>query len=174
MSFKLYKASGSRVPDLVSDIGAGATIAASIASSAAYQIQGRALQIVAADGDLELAVTNVAVAGIGAAEYKGSNGSLYAAASGGATATFPHGLVEGTKLPFLPVTGTVLITADVKADTIALADGLPGATLDIETGGLILTTSSNADFRIIKVLEAGATYVTKVAGFFITPGYFTA
>ncbi len=173
MAFKLYKASGARVPDIVSDIGAGATLAGSIASDASYQLNGRLLFLDPAAGDLEIGVTGSAVAGVCVVEYKGSNGSQYAAASGGATATFPNGLVAGTAIPFLPVTGTVPIIADVSGSPAVGAIQV-GEDIDIAAGGLTLEDASvNDDFHVVKVIDDG-TNITKVVGFFKTPGYFTA
>lgn len=163
MAFKLYKASGARVPDLVSDIGAGATLGA----SGANIVNGKLVQLVAADGDLEVGATGVAVAGIIAAEY---GSTTYAS---GGSATFPAGVAEGTKIPFLPVTGTVPIIADI-AGTVAAGAILPGEDLDITAGGLTLSdASTNDDFHVVKVIDDG-TNITQVVGFFNTPGYFTA
>ena len=164
--FTLYKASGARVPDLVSDIGAGSTLGGSPDSV----VSGLALQI--SSGALEKAATNAAVAGICAADYS-TNASKYAAASGTATATFPNGLAAGTKIPFLPVTGTVPIKANVSG-TVAIAAAQPGATLDIDAAGTGLTTSTNGDFRVVKLLEDDGTNAKVVVGFFTEPGYFTA
>lgn len=161
MAFKLYKASGARVPDIVSDLGAGATLGA----AAANIVSGKALQI--SSGTLEVAATNANVAGICVADY---GDTTYAS---GGSATFPDGVAAGTKIPFLPVTGTVPIEASVSG-TIAIANALPGATLDIDASGTGLTTSTNGDFRIVKVLEDDGTNVQRVAGFFVNPGYFTA
>ena len=167
MAFKLYKASGSRVPDLVSHLGAGATLGAAPAG-----VVNGVVLFIDTDG-LEIAVTTNKVAGICAVEYKGANGALYAAASGAATATFPHGLVAGTKIPFLPVTGTVPIIADIEG-TVALGAILPGEDLDIAAGGLtIADTTTNDDFHVVKVIDDGSN-ITHVVGFFINPGYFTA
>ena len=162
MAFKLYKASGSRVPDIVSHIGAGATLGA----SASNIVSGKAVQI--SGGELELGATNTAVAGIIVADF---GDTTYAT---GGSATFPDGVAQGTKIPFLPVTGTVPIEADVKASTVTIANGQPGDTLDLDTNGMQLTTNLNGDFRVVKALENDGTYVTKVAGFFVQPGYFTA
>ena len=170
MSFRLYKASGARVPDIVSDIPVGGVLAA----TPALIVAGKACRILA--GEIEAALTNLAVAGIITSDYNAS-GTANTYYSRGATASgqFPNGVVDGdTPIPFLPATGTVPVVADVKPATITIATGIPGATLDIDTGGLQLTTNSNGDFRIVKVLEKTATHVTKVVGFFVTPGYFTA
>ena len=167
MAFKLYKASGSRVPDLVSHLGAGATLGAAPAG-----VVNGVVLFLDADG-LEIGATSQAIAGICAVEYKGSNGSAYAAASGLATATFPLGLVAGTKIPFLPVTGTVPIIADIEGTVVAGAI-VPGELLDIASGGLtIADTTINDDFRVVKVIDDG-TNITHVVGFFVNPGYFTA
>ncbi len=164
--FTLYKASGARVPDLVSDIGAGSVLGASPDNV----VSGLALKI--SSGKLEKASSGAAVAGICAADYS-TNGAKYAAASGTATATFPEGLSAGTEIPFLPVTGTVPIKASVSG-TIAISAALPGATLDVDAAGTGLTTSTNGDFRVVKVLEDDGTNVQTVVGFFTSPGYFTA
>ena len=172
MAFRLYKASGSRVPDIVSHIPVGGTLAA----SPALIVPGTVVQITA--GEIEVGATSVAVAGIMTSSYSaGGTANTYYSRGATASGQFPNGVVDTvTPIPFLPVTGTVPIAADVVADTVLVASGLPGATLDISTGGLTLTTSLNADFRIVKVLELNAaeTHIAKVAGFFVTPGYFTA
>ena len=170
--FRLYKAAGARVPDIVSDIPVGGTFAGTPANI----ISGKLCQITG--GEIEVAATNVAVAGIITSTYAESGvHNTYASRGAVASGQFPNGVVDTiTPIPFLPVTGTVPIVADVVADTILVANGLPGATLDISTGGLTLTTNLNADFRIVKVIELNAaeTHIAKVVGFLVTPGYFTA
>jgi len=163
MAFKLYKASGARVPDLVSHLGAGATLGA----SGANIVNGKVVMIVPGDGDLEVGVTGSAVAGIIAVEY---GATTYAS---GGSATFPQGIAEGTKIPFLPVTGTVPIIADI-AGTVVAGAILPGEDLDITAGGLTLSDATvNDDFHVVKVIDDG-TNITHVVGFFTDPGYFTA
>ena len=172
MSFRLYKASGARVPDIVSHIPVGGVLAA----TPALIVAGKACRILS--GEIEAALTNLAVAGIITSDYSAS-GTANTYYSRGATASgsFPNGVVDTvTPIPFLPVTGTVPIVADVVADTVTVALAAPGLTLDISTGGLTLTSSANGDFRVVKTIatNAAGTHAAKVVGFFMTPGYFTA
>lgn len=172
MSFKIHKAAGARVPDIVSHIPVGGTFAGTPAGI----VSGKLAQITG--GEIEVAATNVAVAGIITSTYAEANvHNTYASRGATVSGQFPDGVVDTvTPIPFIPVTGTVPIEADVVADTILVANGLPGAPLDISTGGLTLTTSVNADFRITRVisLNGAGTHIAKVVGFFKTPGYFYA
>lgn len=161
MAFKLYKASGARVPDIVSSLGAGATLGAAPTGV----VSGTVLTI-DTDG-LEIGATSNKIAGVCVVDY---GTTVY---YGTSTATFPEGLVAGTKIPFLPATGTVLFKADV-AGTVLAGAIAPGEDLDIAAGGLTISDATvNDDFHVVKVIDDG-TNITHVVGFFNNPGYFAS
>lgn len=161
MAFKLYKASGARVPDIVSHLGAGATLGAAPAN-----VESGVVLFLDTDG-LEIGATTNAIAGICVVDY---GDTVY---YGTSTATFPDGFAAGTEIPFLPVTGTVPIIADIEGTVVAGAIA-PGELLDIAgSGKTIADTSTNDDFRVVKVIDDG-TNITHVVGFFMNPGYFTS
>ena len=169
MAFRLYKASGSRVPDIVSHIPVGGTLAA----SPALIVPGTVVQITA--GEIEVGATSVAVAGIMTSSYSaGGTANTYYSRGATASGQFPNGVVDTvTPIPFLPVTGTVPIIADISG-TVVKGAILIGEDLDIAAGGLLIAdTTTNDDFHVVKVIDDG-TNITHVVGFFNTPGYFTA
>lgn len=161
MAFKLYKASGARVPDIVSHIGAGATLGAAPSGV----VSGTVLTI-DTDG-LEIGATTNKIAGVCVVDY---GTTIY---YGTSTATFPDGFVAGTVIPFLPATGTVLWRADVEG-TVLVGAIAPGEDLDIAGSGLtVADTTVNDDFHVIRTEDDG-TNITHVIGFFNNPGYFTS
>lgn len=161
MAFKLAKASGVRVPDLVDDIPVdGSTITID------NIVNGTPVRIVA--GELALGAAGSAVAGIlvneaGDARYAAPSGQTY-------TSTF----IGTDKATFLPVTGTLLIQADVSG---TLAEFVPGKSFDIElTGNTVVGAASpvTSDFRVVRLVKNEAGTVVAVQGFFTSTGYFTA
>ena len=83
--FRLYKASGARVPDIVSDIPVGGTFAGTPADI----ISGKLCQITG--GEIEVAVTNVAVAGIITSTYaEASVHNTYASRGATVSGQFPN------------------------------------------------------------------------------------
>jgi len=161
LAFKLYKASGARVPDIVSSIGAGTTLGAAPTGV----VSGVALTI-DTDG-LEIGATSDKIAGVCVVDY---GTTVY---YGTSTATFPDGIAAGTEIPFLPATGTVLFKADING-TVAKGAISPGEDLDIAAGGASVSDASvNDDFHVVKVIDDG-TNITHVVGFFNNPGYFAS
>ncbi len=171
MAFTIHKAAGARVPDIVSDLAPSAALIA----TPALVVSGT-LVTLGTDSLVTVAATTDGIAGIITSEYQGDAGSFTSRGST-ITRTFPDGVVATEGLPFIPIHGQLLIEADVVADTVTVALGGAGDTLDIVAGGLLLTTTTNADFRILKVLElnTAGTHIARVAGVFTTqPSYFAS
>ena len=162
MAFRLAKASGARVPDLVDDLVGDAT------SLAIDNIENGILVTFGADGELEQAATGDNVVGIivnepGSTRYASPSGVTY-------TPTF----IDTDKITVLPVTGTVPIEADVSGDDTYI---IPGAELDFEATGWTVVGAAapvNGDFRVVRVYYDAAGDAVSVIGFFVNPGYFTA
>ena len=120
-------------------------------------VSGTAVQI-DASGDLEIALTNVSVAGLLAV----TAGAAVNAAGGNEAYTG-----QNDHLPFVPVNKSTLIEADVSG-TLALTTIIPGLLRDIATGGLLIsaTVSTNGDFKIMKAGKNDGTNATTVFGYF--------
>ena len=170
MSFRLYKASGARVPDIVSHLPAGAAFV----TTPAGIVSGKVVVLTPATGRLDVAVTTNKVAGIITSTYAEAGvHNTYASRGAVASGQFPNGVGATTPIPFLPVTGTVPIIADIEGTVLAGAI-LPGEDLDIAAGGLTIDDATvNDDFHVVKVIDDG-TNITHVIGFFNNPGYFSA
>lgn len=163
MAFKLAKASGSRVPDMVDDLVADAT------SLPITAIENGILVTIATDGELEQAAPGDKVAGI---LVNDAGESRYAAPSG---ETYTSTFINTDKTTFIPVTGTVLIEADVSGLDAQI---LPGRTLDFEATGWTVVGAAfvaQTDFYVVRVKYADdGTTVLKAYGFFLQPGYFVS
>ncbi len=156
--FKLAKASGVRVPDLVNDVGTALALSA--------YTNGSLVNIDGTSGLLTLAVAADAVAGIIVSE---AGSSSYAAPAG---ETYTSTLKTNDNITFLPVTGTLLIEADYTG-TFAVAMTGDEFGLGDETE-IDLTDTTNKDFRVVGTVKNAAGVVTKLKGFFVNPGYFTS
>ena len=164
MAFKLYKAMGARVPDIVSHL-------VSAAGLTAAEVESGTL-VTIASGLLDVAATSNKVAGIITSEYQG-DAAVFSSRGGSVTRTFPDGAAAGTEIPFLPVTGTVPVIADVEG-TVAIGALLPGEFGDIAGAGKTIADAQvNNDFYVTKVIDDG-TNLTHVIGFFANPGYFVS
>ena len=159
MAFKLAKASGVRVPDMVDHIVAASGLALT------EIVNGALVSIIS--GELDLHTAGLEPAGIlvnevGASRYAAPGSETY-------SSTFKN----KDNVTFIPVTGTLLIEADW--DSTATTTPVVGVSYDA-IGGLIDTdTVTNTDFRVVRILYAAdGTTVSKLLGFFNHPGYFTS
>lgn len=165
MAFKLAKASGVRVPDMVDYVTADAT------SLPIASIENGILVKFGADGELEQAApgATAAVAGILVSE----GGDMRYAAPGSETYTSTFKSTDN--VTWIPVTGSLLIEADISGTASEFKLGLP---YKFEaTGWTVVGAASVAtdDFRVVRLkYAADGTTVTKVLGFFVRPGFFTS
>lgn len=159
MAFKLAKASGVRVPDMVDHIPADDTTV-----TIDTIVNGSLVQIVA--GELALADTaGQAVAGIlvneaGDSRYAAPGSEVY-------TSTFKN----LNNVTFIPVTTTVLI----EADFVGAATPVIGADYDLSDETAIdVDASVSDDFRVVNFKYDAAGAISKLLGFFANPGYFVS
>jgi len=157
MAFRLAKASGVRVPDLVDHIPA-ALETSEVENGVLVMITG---------GEIDLWTTGNDVAGILVSDYGDSS---YPSPT---SKTYSSTFIDKDQVTFLPVTGTLLIEADV--DTTATGDLAIGVDYAIDTDGLVDADDVTApDFRVVRLITNDAGDTVKVHGFFINPGYFPA
>jgi hypothetical protein len=158
MAFKLAKASGVRVPDMVDHIPADLELS-EIVNGTAVSITG---------GAIDLWATGDAVAGILVNEV---GDSRYAAPG---SETYSSTFKDKDNVTFIPVTGSLLIEADY--DSTATITPVIGGEYQINAtaDGIDSDLVASDDFRVVNFKYDGAGNITKLLGFFITPGYFTA
>jgi len=148
--FGVSKLTNGRTPDQTSDHN----------MPAAEVAAGKLVRFDATGNDLTVASSSATLGVLGIC-VSSPNQSM----DDGGGITFPLG---GTviKPVIMKVYRDTLVEADVTG-TITLANAQTGDTLDINAAGTGLTTSSNADFVIEKILVHDGTNVQKVRGYFV-------
>ena len=162
MAFKVAKAAGARVPDMVDDIPADAT------SLPIASIENGVLVSIDASGKLVKAAPSASVGPAGILVTDAGD-SRYAAPTG---STYTSTMNDVSKVTFIPVTGTLLIEADISGDATKF---IVGGLCDIEATGWTAvgeTTPSTNDFRILRLVKNAAGTTIGIIGVFVRTGYF--
>lgn len=159
MAFKLAKASGVRVPDMVDHIPATAMTLDEIVNGVLVAITAGAIDIWATGNS----AAGILVNEVGDSRYAAPGSETY-------SSTFKN----KDNVTFIPVTGSLLIEADYD-DTATIAPVIGNAyQVNPTADGIDTDLVATDDFRVVNFKYDAAGNITKLLGFFTNPGYFTS